>query len=52
MTHQNHWNPPSQWKPEKISAAQGMVFGLLGVNGAGKTTSFKLMSGESHDLHM
>ena len=24
---------------------QGMVFGLLGVNGAGKTTSFKLMSG-------
>ena len=25
--------------------SQGMVFGLLGVNGAGKTTSFKLMSG-------
>jgi len=25
---------------------QGMVFGLLGVNGAGKTTSFKLMSGQ------
>jgi len=27
------------------AADQGMVFGLLGVNGAGKTTSFKLMSG-------
>jgi len=27
------------------AADQGMVFGLLGVNGAGKTTSFKMMSG-------
>eukprot|EP00928_Gymnodinium_smaydae_P069938 TRINITY_DN5383_c0_g1_i1.p1 TRINITY_DN5383_c0_g1~~TRINITY_DN5383_c0_g1_i1.p1 ORF type:complete len:1224 (-),score=136.10 TRINITY_DN5383_c0_g1_i1:43-3276(-) len=27
------------------AADKGMVFGLLGVNGAGKTTSFKMMSG-------
>ena len=33
------------WGFQASPTCQGMVFGLLGVNGAGKTTSFKMMSG-------
>lgn len=29
-----------------IAIEKGEVFGLLGVNGAGKTTMFKILSGE------